>query len=294
MEKDIAPFNTFEVTKTALGEVLAEQLKLVRKVDENMRQCQDNQRWIAVVAFACVSLVPVWFFGIKAYAASHIGWSVWSAWGSMACWAAALWIAGAVMLAVAVAAHAEFNTRNQKVEDAVTWLFVLLTVIACGILFFPVLPLVPLGISVILWFANRSPDDPAENLTCEAVKTDNRTTEYRSFLAHISAWNDCAQFLNRLRLKIEHRQIPESLVPQALAGLEAMRAEECLLFDRLKYMQALANEGPLGTQSARAQLGAALVHDLAEPVHHMRQQIAKLRELDAQSIAALQVETNTL
>jgi hypothetical protein len=277
-------FLTVDVSDEALGTELVSQLRLVQHADKAVAQQLVNKSARISALGACGVLGMVWVSVIMAYSNSfsrYDPWSFWGWWGTMITWGFAGLICALVMMLVGAGESSGVVAKICKG----------LGLISALVLFFPVLPLAAAAAIVASIVFEETPDDDNNALTSPMVLADNRAAEYKSFLAHIESWNNCAEFLNRLRLKIEHNQIPAELVPRAVEGMDAMRAEEKLLLDRVEYMRAIAAEGPLGSKTARGQLGEALVHDLVEPIARMRRELEKLRELDAMSVAQLQVET---
>lgn len=126
----------------------------------------------------------------------------------------------------------------------------------------------------------------------DKIIADNRYAELCSFLQLQGTWSDYAQLLNRLALKLQHNQIDPQYVPRVVEGLTALRASEKFVQDRLQYMYAIAAEGELGSRTARADLTDVAIHDLSGRMDDMREQVAKLREIDRKAVAALQVATN--
>lgn len=125
----------------------------------------------------------------------------------------------------------------------------------------------------------------------DVIIADNRYDDLQSFIGLQATWSDYTQLLNRLILKLEHHQIDEVLVPEVEKGLEALRASEKFVRDRLQYMHALASEGNLGTRTVRASLTDFAIHDLSGRMDDMKAQVARLREIDRKAVAALQVAT---
>ncbi len=129
------------------------------------------------------------------------------------------------------------------------------------------------------------------SVAIDQLMADNRYEDYRSFLGLQSTWNEYAELLNRLALKLEYNQFEPAIVPIVTEALAAMRADQRFVEDRCSYLERIAQEGDLGTKTARAQLGAAVIHELSGKLDDMRKRIDQLKEIDGRQVAALQVET---
>ncbi|MBI4592452.1 hypothetical protein HY733_03335 [Candidatus Uhrbacteria bacterium] len=177
------------------------------------------------------------------------------------------------------------HAQRKREVDQKTLLFFVIPIGTLAVLAFPSLPLAMVVVSVVsfVFLGN------LQNAGHASVRGDDRFKEYVSLLSHLDTWQQWTQFLNRLIAKIECNLIPAGLVQKACEGIEAMRADEQFLLDRIRYAGRLAQEGSLGTVMARQQIGADLVLDLSERVDAMRKRVRELQEIDAQAIAALEV-----
>ncbi len=146
-------------------------------------------------------------------------------------------------------------------------------------------PLVIVGRLLMVAFvdASKEEDDHARY-----VKKDNRYQEYLNLIQDIDTWNEFAGTLNRLALRIKYKQVPEALEKQARLKLEAMRADEEYMVNRIKYYSEIAAEGDLGTRVTKHRLTDVIANS-SEQFEQMRTRMKELQEIDAKQIAELEV-----
>lgn len=184
--------------------------------------------------------------------------------------------------------------ENMSLSNSGTRMFLAVAAGTIVAMLLPVWPLATLLLSVACIAYGIRPKRLEDGTGCLRARADNRVPEYRSFLLHANAWNETAEFLNRIRLKVQFKQFRDPAIAEAAAkGLEAMREEEAFMLNRVSYMAAIAREGSLGRCVSHGQARLAGPLDVAEPIARMRRQVEQLRELDEKAVASLQVETGT-
>jgi hypothetical protein len=290
---DIARFKTIEVEANSL---LRGQLATVQTVENLRTAIKLRLKITGVVAALAVPLSGLW-------AAFMLYWRYYHAYN----WSFATEaIAGGCLTALiaGVISAVSFRLGRDFVgDDKLSFLFggaVSGLIAVLGLLWaLPfILPFIVWGAIVVLGIYYATWPHLGSSVMLGGVTTaiaklegDNRYQEYREFLQLVATWNDYAQLLNRIVLKLEHNQFDQAIVPMVEEALAAMRADQRFVEDRCAYLEQVAQEGEIGTLTARAKLGAAVVHELSGRMTEMRRRVDELREMDTRAVAALQVET---
>lgn len=259
-----------EFDQSFLSFELARQMEQVQEIDLEFER---ERKTLIAIAIAVVAWVPISLIWIALI--SVLG--LWLGFLNVAVGSSAVGVAGLIF--------AWLLTDPSKKDAWLIWLRRCIAGLSLPILCFNVLPLVLLVAIVAAGFKYGRLNPEVKRLIA-----DDRVGEYRSLMSHLAIWNEWAKFLNRLVMKLECGVIPEGLVTQAVEGLEAMRRDQDFLMSRIRYAEELAREGRLGASTSRQELlGEDFVLDQSTRLRQARDRVRQLQEIDARTIAALEI-----
>ncbi|MDP2631252.1 MAG: hypothetical protein Q8P30_00610 [Candidatus Uhrbacteria bacterium] len=291
----IAQFRTVNLEDaTTVPEGLREQLEQVRHVlaDREKKKLSSNL-WLALATLAAPVLLGIWVALDVWMAYKDTGWDFSFLWSTPAMGLPVVFIA--LIAAVIVFAAGELLTFLGAIEDHnldyFSGFIILAGVVALLAGVFAFLPYLPFLYMFGVLIAFLTNEFKIDNMHREE-RFDKRFAEYNVLIDEIEDWNDSADHLNDLRLKVEHGLFEEEFEQTAIDAIEAMRADREALERRIEFASELASQGSLGSRPSHGTAGEFLVHRIADRSDDRNERQERLREVDKKAIAAMQVRKN--